>query len=526
MRTRLALIVVLCLGLVACGGGEEEGTGLSSGPTTGDGSSDDDATDQGGTDDADTTGTDDADTSGSDDTGPDTKGSCVLAEDCVLGFGQDDPCAPHACEDGWCVQTSLEEAADCDDGDACTENTTCQAGQCAGDSLKCDDDDDCTADTCDFKEGCQNTTYKDGTSCEDGSECTKNDKCNNGQCKGGKNTCVEDCGNEKDDNENELIDCADPQCMGSLECPTECEAIAPITCGETVTVEIGGEDSTTNVGMWACSFQAWNGPESAWKFSWANPADVTITAKGSPDGIQLMRADDPAGIGCLPAFCTEAHASELSFSSDPSSSYWIIVESDGQITGSFQLEVACQECVPDCTGKTCGGDGCNGSCGSCSGGKVCASGACVLKPDNESCEQPAVLDPAVGFPIIVSGTTAGASAGYDLAPTSGCDGSANDGFGLGAADVVYSFTPTVTQEYLIAVNADFDTAFGIFLDCSDLQKTCVAAGNTPGYGVEKVTKQLNKGYTYFIIVDGYTAGKSGSFNLTITTWPCSPDCSG
>jgi hypothetical protein len=33
-------------------------------------------------------------------------------------------------------------------------------------------------------------------------------------------------------------------------------------------------------------------------------------------------------------------------------------------------------CTPSCTGKTCGDDGCGGSCGSCAVGQVCSSGKC------------------------------------------------------------------------------------------------------------------------------------------------------
>ncbi len=39
-------------------------------------------------------------------------------------------------------------------------------------------------------------------------------------------------------------------------------------------------------------------------------------------------------------------------------------------------------CTPNCSGKQCGTDGCNGSCGSCTGGKTCQSGQCVCAPDN------------------------------------------------------------------------------------------------------------------------------------------------
>lgn len=48
------------------------------------------------------------------------------------------------------------------------------------------------------------------------------------------------------------------------------------------------------------------------------------------------------------------------------------VQSCAGITGVYDV------CIPDCTGKICGNDGCNGSCGACSGSNmVCnASGSC------------------------------------------------------------------------------------------------------------------------------------------------------
>jgi len=50
-------------------------------------------------------------------------------------------------------------------------------------------------------------------------------------------------------------------------------------------------------------------------------------------------------------------------------------------------------CVPDCTDKECGNDGCDGSCGTCTGDKVCdASGKCVtggeLKCDQLNMPEP------------------------------------------------------------------------------------------------------------------------------------------
>lgn len=38
-------------------------------------------------------------------------------------------------------------------------------------------------------------------------------------------------------------------------------------------------------------------------------------------------------------------------------------------------------CLPNCTGKVCGSDGCGGSCGSCKANEVCQGGACLCIPD-------------------------------------------------------------------------------------------------------------------------------------------------
>ncbi len=42
------------------------------------------------------------------------------------------------------------------------------------------------------------------------------------------------------------------------------------------------------------------------------------------------------------------------------------------------LHVACE---PDCDGRVCGTDGCDGSCGACGEGETCEAGGCVCEPD-------------------------------------------------------------------------------------------------------------------------------------------------
>jgi hypothetical protein len=43
-------------------------------------------------------------------------------------------------------------------------------------------------------------------------------------------------------------------------------------------------------------------------------------------------------------------------------------------------------CVRQCTGKTCGPDGCGGSCGGCPEGKTCQGGACACPAGEFECE--------------------------------------------------------------------------------------------------------------------------------------------
>lgn len=45
-------------------------------------------------------------------------------------------------------------------------------------------------------------------------------------------------------------------------------------------------------------------------------------------------------------------------------------------------------CTPNCAGKACGPDGCNGSCGACGLCEVCENGACrLLQPNGLACTQ-------------------------------------------------------------------------------------------------------------------------------------------
>ena len=60
-------------------------------------------------------------------------------------------------------------------------------------------------------------------------------------------------------------------------------------------------------------------------------------------------------------------------------------ESGQDPSGVFPLQCP-GSCVPDCSGKTCGDDGCGGSCGTCEIGSLCEAGQCVEGPCEPSCQ--------------------------------------------------------------------------------------------------------------------------------------------
>ncbi len=75
----------------------------------------------------------------------------------------------------------------CDDGNACTRTDTCRAGACIGaNPVVCTALDQChAAATCDHATGvCSDPAKPDGSTCNDGNACTQTDTCQAGVCVG------------------------------------------------------------------------------------------------------------------------------------------------------------------------------------------------------------------------------------------------------------------------------------------------------------------------------------------------------
>ena len=116
---------------------------------------------------------------------------CTQGDQCAGGWcgaGQwldckdDDPCTDDQCDPGaGCVYSHNQ--APCNDGDQCTIFDQCLDGSCSASVLlQCDDGNACTDDSCDSPDGC---SYEfNSLECDDNVGCTVDDQCSNGSCQG------------------------------------------------------------------------------------------------------------------------------------------------------------------------------------------------------------------------------------------------------------------------------------------------------------------------------------------------------
>ncbi|MEC9071413.1 MAG: hypothetical protein VX938_03500, partial [Myxococcota bacterium] len=112
-------------------------------------------------------------------------GGCFGGE--PLNCDDENPCTNETCSpDAGCEYSNVLNGAGCDNGDPCGAVQECQSGECVAIvETDCDDDNPCTVDGCEPGEGCYHLNSADGKPCEDGNACTDADSCQAGVCAGG-----------------------------------------------------------------------------------------------------------------------------------------------------------------------------------------------------------------------------------------------------------------------------------------------------------------------------------------------------
>ena len=134
-----------------------------------------------------------------DGTACDDANACSSGDKCVAGVcspGTVKTCpASDQCHDvgtcnagtGLCSNPAKTNGSVCNDGNACTQTDTCQAGSCVGaNPVTCTALDQChVVGTCNTSSGvCTNPNKDEGSGCNDGNQCTQTDRCQGGACVG------------------------------------------------------------------------------------------------------------------------------------------------------------------------------------------------------------------------------------------------------------------------------------------------------------------------------------------------------
>ncbi|MSQ83364.1 MAG: hypothetical protein EXR77_10840 [Myxococcales bacterium] len=142
----------------------------------------------------------------------------------------DDLCDPAT---GACGYTP--NAKICDDGNACTEVDACQGGNCVGgkftcvcqvasEKADCDDKQACTNDTCTTVNGtlvCSNSPLT-GSQCDDGNVCTLGDSCASGLCKSTSSKACDDANTCTADSCNPTSACGNSPVSGNCSDGNPC----------------------------------------------------------------------------------------------------------------------------------------------------------------------------------------------------------------------------------------------------------------------------------------------------------------
>ncbi|MFH1531664.1 MAG: hypothetical protein ABIK09_13140 [Pseudomonadota bacterium] len=462
----------------------------------------------------------------------------------------------------------------CTDLDACTTGDTCVAGACVSTgTLNCNDGNVCTDDSCDPALGCANVFNI--APCEDGNECTVN-VCQGGtcattailQCGGVCGTCTGFpnsfcdagyCACTPDTCSDLGVSCGswDGGCGGTLACgnctamPNSfCDegacACAPDTCDD-LGVECGAAsdgcagalDCGTCGGFEVCDPTGQCAPGGTGD-SCTTPFSVTgipFTATGTTDGA----ADDYGySLGaCAPEeggygagapdvvyeFVPTAHGLyRLVLTGNYDSNLYLVTDCD-DVDGSCVAgdEEACVGCDEEITVELDAGeiyyvivDGWAGT----------AAGTYTLTID-EMGDTCADAVPVGALPFTWVGDTTGATP--DFGYSTGKCPPETGGYGAGAPDEVYAFTPDDTGFYSISLAASYDSNLYVVSNCADVDGTCVAGDeDICSNCTESVTPFLNAGTTYYIIVDGYSNTNplnDGAYTLTVAV-DCIPSCAG
>jgi len=318
-------------------------------------------------------------------------GSCVGGPPLVCNDG-------NPCTDDQCNPTTgcfaLNNAAPCDDGNACTTADTCAGGSCMpGAPLSCNDGNVCTDDGCNPASGC--THANNSAPCSDGSACTTGDLCAGGACVGGPPANCDDGNVCTDDACNPASGCT--HANNSAPCNDGSQCTTADTCAGGACV--GGPPPDCNDGN-VCTDDACNP---------ASGCTHTNNTASCDDANGCTSNDACAGGTCQggpPTVCDDGNACTADSCSSPSGCQHTAIagccntnaqcaDTDLCTTNERCVAHACVSDPVSCNdGNPCTDDGCNPPSGclhvpnnlpcsdgdACTTADACSGGACIGGP--------------------------------------------------------------------------------------------------------------------------------------------------
>lgn len=304
--------------------------------------------------------------------------------------------------------------------------------------------------------------------------------------------------------------------------------------------------------------EGWGKGSSDVVYAFSPPEDqwYTMSVDASFDSLIYIVTDcEDIGGTCLAAADANITGEAISLELFAGETYFIVVDGYGNISNpsgpyTFALNYAC---VPDCEGKSCGDDGCGGSCGQCSPSAICDEAQQCQELLGNSCVLPFEIDSSEGLPVTVEGETTDATNALAL-PYDACGPAETAVRGAKSHDEVWAFTPEVSAVYTLTLTADFGYSLYVVNNCENFEKSCFieqppdplawflvaneckdweghCAGTVTGVNTAGSTLELpvwlDAGVTWYIVVDGNanTINYEGTYTLTIAE-PCFPECEG
>ncbi|MBK03615.1 MAG: hypothetical protein CL920_20775 [Deltaproteobacteria bacterium] len=340
------------------------------------------------------------------------------------GEGSENLCGNGRCDIG--VEDCLSCAQDCQ----CPAEQYCQAGTCK-------QRDECGNGTCDSNETCaicpQDCACTKGQICLNNS-CKEQASCGNGTCEGAENenclSCPSDCtcpGGQSCDPQSSSCQgtCGNGTCDTNLgenctTCTKDCtcrqsqtcvEGRCEWTCGNGRCETAYGEDCSTcpsdcpcpnkqvckvgacgsNCGDGKCDATAGENCSTCAKDCACESGLLCSSGRcGTQCGNQICDVDKGETCSTCPQDCVCPKTHECSTGQcKHRCGNRKCEKQEGETCATCPTDCACTsdtscvdgtcKCIPNCNNKTCGDDGCGGSCGTCTGLTTCQSGKCTCQ---------------------------------------------------------------------------------------------------------------------------------------------------